>query len=148
MYFIYIYIYIYICMKAIIVIISKNKSKNSHEQNVLKMQFYIIMLYKFHQDRWTNMWRHGTRSRHYRKFHRKRSSLYKINHEGWNIIQEHNVLWLDAVIVSKHPNNTQYMHIYIYICIYIYIYIYTHICLSCKMRFWTFKRIEVKNYQC
>ena len=28
-------------MKAIIVIISKNKSKNSHEQNVLRIQFYI-----------------------------------------------------------------------------------------------------------
>ena len=37
-------------MKTIIVIISKNKSKNSHEENVLKIQFYI-MLYKFHQDR-------------------------------------------------------------------------------------------------
>ena len=59
-----------------------------------------------------------------------------INHEGWNIIQEHIVLWLDAFIASKPSNNTQYMHIYIYIC------------LSCKMRFWTFKRIEVKNYQC
>ena len=28
-------------MKTIIVIISKNKSKNSHEQNVLRIQFYI-----------------------------------------------------------------------------------------------------------
>ena len=28
-------------MKSIIVIISKNKSKNSHEQNVLGIQFYI-----------------------------------------------------------------------------------------------------------
>ena len=28
-------------MKSIIVIISKNKSKNSHEQNVLRIQFYI-----------------------------------------------------------------------------------------------------------
>ena len=33
--------YIYIYMKTIIAIISKNKSKNSHEQNVLRMQFYI-----------------------------------------------------------------------------------------------------------
>ena len=31
----------YIYMKTIIVIISKNKSKNSHEQNVLRIQFYI-----------------------------------------------------------------------------------------------------------
>ena len=37
-----------------------------------------------------------------------------MNHEGWNIIQEHIVLWLDAFIASKLPNNTQYMHIYIY----------------------------------
>ena len=28
-------------MKTIIVITSKNKSKNSHEQNVLRIQFYI-----------------------------------------------------------------------------------------------------------
>ena len=41
--------------------------------------------------------------------------------------------WLDASIATKHHNNTQYMHIYIYIC------------LSRKMYFWTFKKIEVKN---
>ena len=40
---------------------------------------------------------------------------YKIKHEGWNIIQEHIVLWLDAFIASKPHNNNQYMHIYIYI---------------------------------
>ena len=28
-------------MKTIIIIISKNKSKNSHEQNVLRIQFYV-----------------------------------------------------------------------------------------------------------
>ena len=37
------FIYIYIYMKTIIVIISKNKSKNSHEQNVLRIQFYIAI---------------------------------------------------------------------------------------------------------
>ena len=37
----HIYIYIYIYMKTKILIISKNKSKNSHEQNVLVIQFYI-----------------------------------------------------------------------------------------------------------
>ena len=35
---------------------------------------------------------------------------YKKKHEGWNITQEHIVLWLDAFIASKPPNNTQYMH--------------------------------------
>ena len=38
--------------------------------------------------------------------------------EGWNIIQEHIVLWLDAFIASKPPNNTQYMHTYIAIYIF------------------------------
>ena len=38
-------------MKTIIVIISKNKSKISQQQNVLRIQFYIIMLYKFYLDR-------------------------------------------------------------------------------------------------
>ena len=39
---------------------------------------------------------------------------YKINHEGWNIILEHIVLWLDEFIASKPPNNTQNMHIIIF----------------------------------
>ena len=64
-----------------------------------------------------------------------------MKHEGWNIIQEHMVPWLDAFIASRHNNNTQYMHIYIYI----YIYIFGS---PIKYVFWTFKRIEVKNYQC
>ena len=70
-------------MKTIIVIISKNKSKNSHEQNVLRIQFYICC---------TNFIRIGEQIRDVTRrgdviienfiendrVHRK----YKINHEG------------------------------------------------------------------
>ena len=38
-----------------------------------------------------------------------------MKHEGWNIIQEYMIPWLDAFIASEQHNNTQYMHIYIYI---------------------------------
>ena len=122
-------LYIY-NMKTIIVIISKNKSKiKQFSWTKWAWNSILHMLYKFHQDQWTKTLRHVSRWFHYRNFHRKRSSLlkkikYKINHEAWNIIREHIVLWLDAFIASKLPNNTQY----------------THICLSFKMRFWTFKR--------
>ena len=60
-----------------------------------------------------------------------------MKHEGWNIIREHMVPWLDAFIASRHNNNTQYMHLYIYI-----------FGSPVKCIFWTLKIIEVKNYQC
>ena len=68
--------YIYIYMKTKIVIISKNKSKiKKFSGTKWDWNSILHMLYKFYQNRWTNTWRHVTRWRHYRKFHRKRSSL-------------------------------------------------------------------------
>ena len=37
-----------------------------------------------------------------------------MKHEGWNIIQEHMVPWIDVFITSNHNNNTQYMYLIIY----------------------------------
>ena len=70
--------YIYIYMKTEIVIISKTKSKiKKFSWTKCAWNSMLHMLYKFYQDRWTNTWRHVMRWRHYRKFHRKRSSLLK-----------------------------------------------------------------------